>query len=301
MELIAELGVPTQPVSLDEVYLDLSSVPDPVARMSDLVRAIRERLSLDASVGIGPEQAGRQGRLRRREAARLRRPHPRAGGAALRARAAAADPRHRAEDRRAPARRSGSRRSARCSASRSTSSCAASASSHGRGLHDRAHFRDDSPVARGEAQVALGRDHLRPRHRRPRPARADPRRAVAAARRGAARARDRRPHDRDQGPPRRLDHGHPRAHGRGADQRPGGDHRARRWRCCAPTRRRARCACSASGSPRSPSRARTRPRARSRSACCRRPSLASPRTPRRSTRPARRPLPRRRSWPGRPG
>src|SRR5688572_6673190 len=56
MELIADLGVPTEPASLDEVYLDLSSVPDPVARMSGLVRAIRERLSLDASVGIGPNK-----------------------------------------------------------------------------------------------------------------------------------------------------------------------------------------------------------------------------------------------------
>ncbi len=56
MELIAELEVPTEPVSLDEVYLDLGGVPDPVARMSGLVRAIRERLSLDASVGIGPNK-----------------------------------------------------------------------------------------------------------------------------------------------------------------------------------------------------------------------------------------------------
>ncbi len=56
MALVGELGVPTQPVSLDEVYLDLSETPDPVARMSDLVRAIRERLQLEASVGIGPNR-----------------------------------------------------------------------------------------------------------------------------------------------------------------------------------------------------------------------------------------------------
>src|SRR5215211_8764524 len=56
MELVAALGVPTQRVSLDEVYLDLSALADPVARMSELVRAIRERLSLDASVGIGPNK-----------------------------------------------------------------------------------------------------------------------------------------------------------------------------------------------------------------------------------------------------
>lgn len=56
MSLISELGVPTESVSLDEVYLDLSGLPDPVARMSDLVRAIRERVKLDASVGVGPNK-----------------------------------------------------------------------------------------------------------------------------------------------------------------------------------------------------------------------------------------------------
>jgi DNA polymerase-4 len=56
MALVAELEVPTEPVSLDEVYLDLSGIDDPVARMSGVVRAIRERLQLDASVGIGPNK-----------------------------------------------------------------------------------------------------------------------------------------------------------------------------------------------------------------------------------------------------
>ncbi len=56
MALVGELGVPTEPVSLDEVYLDLSALPDPIARMSGLVRTIRERLRLDASVGIGPNK-----------------------------------------------------------------------------------------------------------------------------------------------------------------------------------------------------------------------------------------------------
>jgi DNA polymerase IV len=56
MKLIGELGVPTEPVSLDEVYLDLSGLSDPVARMSGLVRRIREGLTLDASVGIGPNK-----------------------------------------------------------------------------------------------------------------------------------------------------------------------------------------------------------------------------------------------------
>ncbi len=56
MKLIAKLEVPTEAVSLDEVYLDLGGVPDPIARMSALVRSIRERLRLDASVGIGPNK-----------------------------------------------------------------------------------------------------------------------------------------------------------------------------------------------------------------------------------------------------
>jgi DNA polymerase IV len=56
MALIEELEVPLEPVSLDETYLDLSDVPDPVAQMSALVRRIREELELDASVGIGPNK-----------------------------------------------------------------------------------------------------------------------------------------------------------------------------------------------------------------------------------------------------
>jgi DNA polymerase-4 len=56
MALVAELDVPSEPVSLDELYLDLSSLSDPVAQMSALVRRIRERLQLDASVGIGPNK-----------------------------------------------------------------------------------------------------------------------------------------------------------------------------------------------------------------------------------------------------
>ncbi len=55
-ELMKELGVPVEPVSLDEAYLDLSEVSDPVARMSGLVKRIRDETGLDASVGIGPNK-----------------------------------------------------------------------------------------------------------------------------------------------------------------------------------------------------------------------------------------------------
>ena len=54
--LIDEMGVPVEPLSLDEAYIDLSEVNDPIARMSDLVGRIRNDTGLDASVGIGPNK-----------------------------------------------------------------------------------------------------------------------------------------------------------------------------------------------------------------------------------------------------
>jgi DNA polymerase-4 len=56
MSMVGELGVATEAMSLDEVYLDLSEVEFPVQTMSNLVRAIREEHGLDASVGIGPNK-----------------------------------------------------------------------------------------------------------------------------------------------------------------------------------------------------------------------------------------------------
>ncbi|MGI9020991.1 MAG: DNA polymerase IV [Solirubrobacterales bacterium] len=55
-EVVAELGRPGEWVSLDEVYLDLTGEPYPIDVTSSLVREIRERLTLDASVGIGPNK-----------------------------------------------------------------------------------------------------------------------------------------------------------------------------------------------------------------------------------------------------
>jgi DNA polymerase-4 len=55
-DLVAELDVAGEWVSLDEVYLDLSEVKFPIEVMSGLVRQIRERVGLDASVGIGPNK-----------------------------------------------------------------------------------------------------------------------------------------------------------------------------------------------------------------------------------------------------
>jgi DNA polymerase IV len=56
MALVGGLGVPTEAVSLDEVYLDLSALAYPIDEMSRLVRRIKADLELDASVGIGPNK-----------------------------------------------------------------------------------------------------------------------------------------------------------------------------------------------------------------------------------------------------
>jgi DNA polymerase IV len=56
MALVGELCAPTEAVSLDEVYLDLSGLTYPVDEMSRLVRRIKTELELDASVGIGPNK-----------------------------------------------------------------------------------------------------------------------------------------------------------------------------------------------------------------------------------------------------
>jgi DNA polymerase IV len=149
MALIGELEVPLEPVSLDEVYVDLSATTDPVARMSGLVREIRERLRLEASVGIGPNKLvakiasdaekprgfvvlGRE-QAAQRFASAPPRVIPGIGPKTAERLAALGIETIGALQRHPPAdliRRFGP--------------------SHGRALHERAHFRDDSPVARGE-------------------------------------------------------------------------------------------------------------------------------------------------------
>ena len=148
MALVGELGVPTEPVSLDEVYLDLSALPDPIARMSGLVRTIRERLRLDASVGIGPNK------LVAKVASDAEKPR---GFVVLTreqaaARFASAPPRlipgigPKTAERLARLRRRDARPAAAVHARRPRRALRRAATA--RALHDRAHFRDDSPVAR---------------------------------------------------------------------------------------------------------------------------------------------------------
>jgi DNA polymerase-4 len=151
MALIDELGVPTQPVSLDEVYLDLSGVPDPIARMSSLVRNIRERLHLDASVGVGPNK------LVAKVASDAEKPR----GFVVLSREQAAERFAGEPPRLLPG--IGPKTAERLSAMGIDTIGALQrhpaddlirrfGESHGRGLHDRSHFRDDSPVARGDAK-----------------------------------------------------------------------------------------------------------------------------------------------------
>ncbi len=149
MAIVEELGVPTQPMSLDELYLDLSETPDPVAKMSGVVRAIRERLELDASVGIGPNRLvakvasdAEKPRgfvvLTREQAARRFAPEPARLIPGIGPKTA-----ERLES-------LGVRTIGDLQAYPPAELVARFGQSHGRGLHERAHFRDDSPVARGE-------------------------------------------------------------------------------------------------------------------------------------------------------
>ena len=151
MALVDELEVPTQPVSLDEVYLDLSGLTDPVARMSGLVRTIRERLGLDASVGIGPNK------LVAKVASDAEKPR----GFVVLTREQAATRFAGEPPRMIPG--IGPKTAERLRAIgvatigdlqrvAAEELVARFGRSHGSALHERAHFRDDAPVARGEAK-----------------------------------------------------------------------------------------------------------------------------------------------------
>jgi DNA polymerase-4 len=151
MELVDGLGVASQPASLDEVYLDLSATSDPVARMSDLVRAIRERCRLNASVGIGPNK------LVAKVASDAEKPR----GFVVLTRAQAAARFADQSPRLIPG--IGPKTAERLSEigietigalqSRPVEELVRGfGEGHGRGLHDRAPFRDDSAVARRAAK-----------------------------------------------------------------------------------------------------------------------------------------------------
>lgn len=52
----SRLSCPMQRVSLDEAYLDLSSLPRPIAALRELVEELRKRTGITVSVGVGPSR-----------------------------------------------------------------------------------------------------------------------------------------------------------------------------------------------------------------------------------------------------
>jgi DNA polymerase IV len=146
MALVGELGVPTEQMSLDEVYLDLSDLTDPVARMSGLVSRIRDRLHLDASVGIGPNK------LVAKVASDAEKPR----GFVVLTRELAAQRFASASVRLIPGigpktaerlRRYGVETLGQLQRCTVPGLIERFGETHGRALHDRAHFRSDSPVS----------------------------------------------------------------------------------------------------------------------------------------------------------
>ena len=171
----------------------------------------------DASALLGrdrAEQARREGRLRRREARRVRRAHARAGVRPLRGLAARARARHRPED-------GGAARAAGAAHAR-----------RGRRARPRQllveRFGPNLGRDIGPARALRARRTRRGRRARSSRSRASARSTTTSAIRDALRealardgeravreprrARAARPHDRDQGAPRRLHDRHPRAH-----------------------------------------------------------------------------------------
>jgi DNA polymerase IV len=151
MALVDALEAPREAVSLDEVYLDLTKLLHPIERMSALVRRIRDELHLDASVGMGPNK------LVAKVASDAEKPR----GFVLLTREQAA--RRFAEE---PTtlipgigpktgerlRRLGIETIAALQTHPTDRLVSAFGERHGRYLHDRAHFHDDSPVAERTAK-----------------------------------------------------------------------------------------------------------------------------------------------------
>ncbi len=193
------------------------------------------------------EPADRQGLLRSREAARLRGDGARGGLPAAGERVAADHPRLRAEDGRA-ARRARLHDDRRDPAGRPGDAHAAlRRAPRARSAPARALPRLRRRRARvGSGEVTLAGDDLRPRHRGHGRARGGAGPAGGPARRGDAQEGDQGSDGGDQGPPRRLDDGDPRAHAAGRGERHRDD-RGRRRR--APARLRAAAARAAARRP----------------------------------------------------
>ena len=260
-KLMEETGVPIEPVSLDEAYLDLSEVPDPIARMSDLVKRIREETGLDASVGIGPNK------LVAKIASDAEKPR----GFVVLTREQAAERFKGERVRLIPgigpktAKRLegyGVKTIGQLQRCTIPGLIERFGETHGRALHDRAHFRSDAPVS--TERIAKSRsvettfDYDVTDRERLEEVIAG---AVRAPRRRAREARGARPHDRDQGAHRRLRHVHPRPLDQGVHERSRRRSARSRSTSCARTCPTARCACSACGWRASRTRRRRRRKA----------------------------------------
>ena len=262
MDLVRAHVERVEVVGLDEAYLDVAGLFSPRAAMRRLVAEIKDATELTCSVGIGPNK------LVAKVASDAEKPagfvvlEPRAGVRALRLGAAGARAWHRPEDRGA-ARRAGPDDAARHSAPRPSELLVERFGANlGRELGTPRALRTrrrDRRCAQGRLRVA--RAHLR---HRPQRSDADARAAVADGRGAVRRARRSsapRAHDRDQGAPRRLDDGHPRAHHRRAD-----------LRCRAGQRDRAGAAARLRARAAGASARRARRRSRRRGRCARAPA-----------------------------
>ena len=148
-------------VGLDEAYLDLEGLYSPRAAMRRLASEIRAR---HASALLGrhrAEQARREGRVRRREAGGLRRPHTRAGVRPLRGVAAGARSRHRPEDGGAAASSSACARSRRSPRRPRRCSSSASAPTSDATSGRRARFEHGERVSASRARSSRSRASAR--------------------------------------------------------------------------------------------------------------------------------------------
>ncbi len=237
-------------VGLDEAYLDLAGFERPKAAARRVKAAVEDATGPRLLDRHRPLEARGEGRLRRREAERLRRPHARAGVRAVRPLAARPDPRDRARRRWSGSPSRGSTRSRSSPRRPRTALTAWFGPRLGPHLRPARALRAREPGHdRPGREVGVARDDVRLRPARPRRAHA---RARAARRRAVRHARPRgapRPHGRHQGPARRLLDAHARADARRAHERPRRRHR-RRARAAARVRpAAARAAARRAGSP----------------------------------------------------
>ena len=202
-------------VGLDEAYVELTGLFSPKSTMRRIATEIREGTGLTCSIGIS------ENRMLAKITSELGKPaglvvlSRERGARALRGRLPRPGPGDRPEDGR-EAGADGDRTLAELRGARAAELEAAFGPRMGGWLPRRGRLRGrDAALRRARDQVAVGRDDLRRRRRRPR----GDGRLARLARRGAlpapALARARGAHDRDQGAPRRLDQRHPLAHRRG--------------------------------------------------------------------------------------